>query len=58
MLIISFIFMSAFPLGRVMGATALRGLGIPPGQPQFQIVLLVPHQYEIKQGREYCMADF
>jgi len=50
--------MSAFPLGRVMGATALRGLGIPPGQPQFQIVLLVPHQYEIKQGREYCMADF
>jgi len=58
MLLISLIFMLAFPLGRVTGATALRGLGIPPGQSQFQIVLLAPHQYEIKQGRRCCIAGF
>ena len=40
MLFISFIFMPAFPLGRVTGATSIGGLGIPDGQQQFQIVLL------------------
>ena len=44
MLIISFIFKPAFRLGRVVGSTALGGLGIPHGQQQFQIVLLTPQQ--------------
>jgi len=44
-------FMSAFPLGRVAGAAAPEGLGIPHGQQQFQIVLLAPHQDGTKQGR-------
>jgi len=49
---ISFIFMPALPSGRVTGATAGGGLGIPRGQKQFQIVLLVPHQHGTKQGRK------
>jgi len=51
MLFISFIFMPAFPLGRVAGATTLRGRGIPHGQQQFQTVLMAPHQDGTKQGR-------
>ena len=51
MLFISFIFMPAFPLGRVEAATALGGRRIPHGQQQFQIVRLTPHQDETKQGR-------
>jgi len=35
MLFISFIFMPAFPLGRVARATALAELGISHGQQQF-----------------------
>jgi len=50
MLFISFIFMLAFRLGEIAGATALGGLGIPHSQQQFQIVLLAPHQDETKQG--------
>ena len=50
--------MPTFPLGRVTEATALGGLGIPPCQPKFQIVLLAPHQYGIKQGRRYSIAVF
>ena len=41
MVFISFIFMPAFPLVRVAGATALGGLGIPHDQQKFQIVLLL-----------------
>jgi len=46
MLLISFIFMLTFPLGRIAGAAAaaLEGLGTHHGQQQFQIVLLAPHQ--------------
>jgi len=44
MLFISFIFMLVFRLGRVAGATARGGLGIPHSQQQFQTVLLDPHQ--------------
>ena len=51
MLFIPFIFMPAFPLGRVAMAAALGGLGIPHGQQQFQIVLPAPRQDETKQGR-------
>jgi len=51
MLLISFICMSAFPLGRVAGAATLEGIGIAHGQQQFQIVLLAPHQDKNKQGR-------
>jgi len=51
MLFIPFIFMLAFPLGRVAVTAALEGLGIPHGQQQFQMVLLAPHQDETKQGR-------
>jgi len=51
MIVISFIFKHAFPLGRVAAVAALEGLGIPHGQQQFQIVLLAPHQDETKQGR-------
>jgi len=48
----SFIFMPAFPLGRVAGAAALRGLEMPQhGQQQFQVILLAPRQYRTKQGR-------
>jgi len=39
MLLISFIFVPAFPLGRGAGAAALGGLGIPHGQQEFQIIL-------------------
>jgi len=51
LLFISFIFMPAFPLGRVAGAISIEGLGIPHGQQHFQIVLLAPHQDGTKQGR-------
>ena len=47
-LIHSFIF--TFPLGSVAGTAALRGLEIPHGQQQFQVILLAPHQDETKQG--------
>ena len=47
----SFIFMPAFPIRRVVGAAARRGLGIPHGQQQSQIILLTPHQDGTKQGR-------
>jgi len=50
MLFISFIFIPAFPLGRVAGEAALGGFGIHHGQQQFQIVVLDPHQDECKQG--------
>jgi len=45
--------MLAFPLGRVEGAAALGGHGIPYGQQLIQIVLLAPHQDETKQGWRY-----
>jgi len=51
MLFVPFIFMPAFPLGRVPRAAARGGLGIPHDQQQFQIFLLAPHQHETKQGR-------
>ena len=44
-------FHARFALGRVAGATSIGQLGIPPGQQQFQIVLLVPHKNGTKQGR-------
>jgi len=50
MLLISYMFMSAFPLGRVTGTAPPGGLGIPHGQQQFQIVLLAPHQNGTKQS--------
>jgi len=50
MLLISFIFMSDFPLGRVAGATSTGEL-VPHGQQQFQRVPLAPHQDGTKQGR-------
>jgi len=40
--------MTAFPRGRIAGAAALGGLGIPHGQQLFQIVMLAPHQDETK----------
>jgi len=54
MLFFSFTVMPAFPLGKVEGATALGGRGIPHGQQQVQIVLLAPHQDRTKQGRRRC----
>ena len=45
------IFVPSFPLGRVAGAEALGGPGIPHDQQQSQIVLLATHQDGIKQGR-------
>jgi len=49
----SFIFTSAFPLGRVVGAAALEGLEISHGLQQFLIVLLAPHQNGTKQRRRF-----
>jgi len=46
MLLISVIFMLAFPLRRVAGVAALGGLRISHGQQQFQNDLLAPHQDE------------
>jgi len=43
--------MPAFPLRRVAGAEALRGLEISHGQRQFLVNLLAPHQKGTKQGR-------
>jgi len=54
----SFIFMPAFPLGRVAGATAPEGLGIPRDQQQFQIVLLAPHHDGTKQGRRCRQSNW
>jgi len=51
MVLISLIFMPAFPLRRVAGAAALGGLAMPNGQQQFQMVLLVLHHDETKQDR-------
>jgi len=51
MLLISLIFMPAFPLRRVAAVATHGGFGIPHGQQQFQIVLLAPHQDGTKQGR-------
>jgi len=48
-----FIFVPAFPLGRVAGPAAIAGLKIPHSQQQSQIVLLAPHQDETKQGWRY-----
>jgi len=53
----SFIFMPAFLIGRVAGATAL-GLGIPRDQQQFQIVLLAPHQDWTKEGRRCSQSNW
>ena len=43
--------MPAFPLGRVTAEAALARLEIPPGQQQFQVALLAPHQDKTKQGQ-------
>jgi len=51
MLSISFIFNSAFPLGRVAGETALGRPRIHYGQQQFEAVQLAPHQGRTKKGR-------
>jgi len=51
MLFIPFIFIHAFPRGRVAAVTALGGLAILRDQLQSKIVLLAPHQDETKQGR-------
>jgi len=47
----SFIFMVAFPPGRIAGAPDPEGLGIPHGQQQFQVILLTPHYDRTNQGR-------
>ena len=57
MLVISFIFMPAFPRGMV-AEDAAAGLGISHGQQQFQIDLLAPHQDEAKQGRRYSHSTW
>ena len=46
----SFIFMPIFLLVRVAGTTALRGLEIPHGQQQFQVMLLAPHPVPSPRG--------
>ena len=45
-----FIFMPAFPLGRVTRATSPGGLKIRHSQQWFQVILLAPHQDGTKQG--------
>jgi len=55
-LIHSFIFVPAFPLGRVAGAATLGGPEIPHDQKQSQKVSLGPHQDGTKEetpGIEY-----
>jgi len=42
MLFISFIFMPAYPPGRVAGTTSTEELGITHDPQPFQIVLLIP----------------
>jgi len=44
------IFIPAFPLGSVVGATSLGGLEIPQCFQQFQIVLLAPHKDGTKKS--------
>ena len=53
----SLILMLAFRLGRVAGATAPGGLGIPHSHLQFHIVLLAPRQDETKQGRRCSYSN-
>jgi len=45
-----FIFMPAFPLGRVTRAASPGGLEIRHSQQWFQVILLAPHQDGTKQG--------
>ena len=52
MLIDLLIFVPAFPFSRVAGAAVLGGLEIPHDQLKSQVVLLAPHQYGTKQGRD------
>jgi len=56
MLSISFIFVPTLSLGREAGTATQGGVGIPHGQQQFQIVLLVPHQDGTKQGRRCSLS--
>ena len=50
----SFSFVPAFPLGRAVGAAALRGQEIFHGFQQSQIVLLAPHQDRSKPASGRC----